>query len=393
MKNLPIQNQMIADTYEEYAANPSQYVTIKGVPASLVVRLDTFTKSGVSGEVLVEAIRKAGPEMGPATKGWTEVLMEYGDTAYTKASEMLEKSRIHEASQEFLKASFWFFFARYPHIFSPAAAESYTRHIEAYKKSVQYSAYKAEEIPIAFNGNNIPTYLRMPNTKDVPPLVILCGGTDVWKSDVELHVQSEAFLREGIATLSIDHPGTGECPPLSPEQEEEFFLAVLRHAKKESKIDGARVAFYGLSFGGLWGAKLALLASELLATVNIGGPMYLSFEAQWVDKLPIMLKRALGIIVGVDPIKQPMLFVQALQERSMAGKLIPEGGQKVPLLCINGEQDHVVPIEEFDYLKKIGMKLDTLVFSRDRHVASGNADLRDAFTTLWIAKKLGISNN
>jgi len=382
----------LAETYEQYDSNLNLYASIRGVPPGLVVRLDLLTQSGIPGEVLVEAIRKAGPEKGPFTPGWVETLMEYGQVALDKGDEQLKKSDREKARQEFLKASVWFFFARFPHIFSSQAGEAYKKHIASYQKALKYSAYKMEEISIPFEGKSIPAYLRMPKTTTTPPLVILCGGTDVWKSDLEIHLQSEAFLEQGIATLTIDHPGTGECPVFSIPQEEKYFLAVLKHMKGLSQIDASRMAFYGLSFGGKWGIKLSLMAPELKASVNIGGPAHYSFAPDWILKFPLPLKKTLGLIVGVDPDKEAALFSEALLQRSVERKqeLVSTGGQKVPLLCINGENDEVVPIEEFDFLKGMGMKIDTVVFSNDRHVATLNATLRDAFVTQWVAKKLGI---
>jgi esterase FrsA len=389
MENL---KKKLAETYEEYELDPIQYSTIKGVPQPLAVRLDTFTKSGVLGESLVEAIRKAGPEVGPATKGWVEVMMEYGEKAYGDACDMLEESWKRAAKQEFLMASFWFFLARFPYISSNSAAKAYQRHIESYKKAMLYSEHKMEEVFIPFKRKKIPAYLRIPEVSNVESLVILCGGTDVWKSDIEIHIQSEALLSQGIATLSIDHPGTGQCPPLSPEEEEKYFLAVLDYIKHELKIYGSRVAFYGLSFGGIWAVKLSILAPELLAAVNIGGPAHLSFKHDWALKFPIPLQKALGVIVGADPLAEKESFLGGLAARSVESlkDKMPANGQKVPLLCINGDKDEVVPIEEYDYLKNLGFKLDTLIFAGDRHVASKNVDLRDAFATMWVARKLGV---
>lgn len=382
----------LAETYKQYESATNLYSSIRGVPPGLVVRLDLLTKSGISGEALVEAIRKAGPEKGPFTPGWAETLMEYGQEALDGGYEQLKKSGREKACQEFLKASVWFFLARFPHILSSQAGEAYKKHIASYQKALEYSVYRMEEISIPFEGKNIPAYLRMPKTTTIPPLVVLCGGTDVWKSDLEIHLQSEAFLEQGIATLTIDHPGTGECPALSIPQEEKYFLAVLKHMKKLSQIDASRMAFYGLSFGGKWGIKLSLMAPELKASVNVGGPAHYSFAPEWVAKFPLPLKKALGLIVGVDPVKEPDFFAEALLQRSVERKqdLISAGGQKVPLLCINGENDEVVPIEEFDFLKGMGMKVDTVVFSNDRHVASRNATLRDAFVTQWVVRKLGV---
>jgi len=166
----------LAETYEQYDSNLNLYASIRGVPPGLVVRLDLLTQSGIPGEVLVEAIRKAGPEKGPFTPGWVETLMEYGQVALDKGDEQLKKSDREKARQEFLKASVWFFFARFPHIFSSQAGEAYKKHIASYQKALKYSAYKMEEISIPFEGKSIPAYLRMPKTTTTPPLVYFMWG-------------------------------------------------------------------------------------------------------------------------------------------------------------------------------------------------------------------------
>src|SRR3990167_3286268 len=104
MKNEP--QKPFASTYAVYAASPDDYLSIEGVPPEIAVRLPGFVDFGLDGDILVEAVRKAGPERGPATSGWCEVMMTYGHQAMERG-EQAEKEADHvKAEWHFLEASF-----------------------------------------------------------------------------------------------------------------------------------------------------------------------------------------------------------------------------------------------------------------------------------------------
>jgi esterase FrsA len=106
--------------------SPDHYAAIQGVPPEIAVRLPGFAAFGIDGETLVEAVRAAGPEKGPATPGWVRSISTYGDAAFEQGEQA--EARGMDASAHFLEASFWYFFARFPHITSPAAAAAYRQH-------------------------------------------------------------------------------------------------------------------------------------------------------------------------------------------------------------------------------------------------------------------------
>jgi hypothetical protein len=59
--------QLLARTLAEYIRLPNQYAGIVGVPSEIALRLPGFAAFGIDGERLVEAVRAAGPIMGPGT--------------------------------------------------------------------------------------------------------------------------------------------------------------------------------------------------------------------------------------------------------------------------------------------------------------------------------------
>ncbi|MBL8676754.1 MAG: hypothetical protein JNJ47_04950, partial [Alphaproteobacteria bacterium] len=137
-------NKPIAKTYAEYAAHPDRYLTIQGVPPSLAVRLPGFVDFGINGDVLVDIVRKVGPEKGPATSGWSDALIAYGYQAMKRGEQAEAKADFNQAKQDFLEASFWYFFARFPHILNEGGAKAYRLHTEAYLRAVKHSKYPLE---------------------------------------------------------------------------------------------------------------------------------------------------------------------------------------------------------------------------------------------------------
>lgn len=382
-------NKPVAKTYAEYAAVPDHYLTIRGVPPTLAVRLPGFVDFGINGDVLVDAIRKAGPEHGPATPGWSEAFIEYGHQAIKYGEQAENNLDFTQAERYFLEASFWYFFARFPHILNKGGAKAYQLHTASYLRAVKYSAYLLEIIEINLEGKKGNAFLRLPNhTPSRFPVVMLSGGIDVWKSDLEIHSLSEEFLKNGIATLLIDSPGTGEAPIPGSPTAHRWFLAALDRLKNHPKINACSIGFYGLSFGGYWATKLAFIAPWLAGVVNTGGPIHHTFQSKWLHQLPLGLKTTLARMLNVDPLKGHDLMIKELEQFSLDTQGLLSAEQQAPLLNINGENDELVPIQEIRFLKEKGVKPDTLIFANDRHVASRNWRLHEQFAAKWLAKKL-----
>jgi esterase FrsA len=379
----------VAETFLEYATSPNKYSSINGVPAEIAARLPGFAGFGIDGNQLVQAVREAGPQMGPATPGWATSLMGYGDAAIALGEAAEARADRLAAQEAFLAASFWYFFARFPHIINPDGAEAYQRHIVAYLRAAQHFVSPLEVLKIPFEGSTLTAYLRLPpgEAKKSFPVVVIWGGIDVWKSDLEIHSQSEALLKHGLATLAIDMPGTGECPfPVSPDAER-VLLAAIDAVRQHQAIDGTRVGCYGLSFGGHWATKLALQHPELLGVVNNAGPVHHSFQPEWVQRLPMGARIALSKVLGINPQGNP----QELLVRLAALSLVVQGwlpqAQHAPLLSLNGEQDELVSIEDLEFIGQNGVRQDRLVFAHDRHVASRNWSLHEAFVAHWLARR------
>jgi len=378
-----------AESYLEYAVAPDNYSTIREVEPFLASRIPGFVDFGINGDTLVDALRRVGPQNTPGTSGWAEFFLEYGHQAMKLAEDSEKNSDSRQAERAFLEASFWYFFARFPHIFNESASKAYQLHTKAYLRSLKHSKYPYEVVDITLHDKKGRVFLRLPNTRQAKfPVVIISGGIDIWKSDLEVHSLSEKFLSDGIATLLIDIPGTGETPLYASESADSWYIAALETLKSHPKIVNSRIAFYGLSFGGYWATKLAFVAPWLSGVVNLGGPIHLTFQSEILKNFPQGIKSSLARILNSDPVPQAGEMMDQLQRFSLYRQGHLSTGKHAPILNINGEKDELVPIEEIEFIRKQGVKADTLIFADDRHVASRNWRLHEKFASSWLAKKL-----
>lgn len=385
-----ITQRPIADTFAEYAANTDAYLGIKGVPPEIAARLPGFADFGINGDQLVQAVREAGPQMGPATPGWATAIMRHGDAAMVLGEQAEARGDGSAAERAFLDASFWYFFARFPHITNPDGAEAYRRHIQAYLRAARHFASSLEVLKIPLEASTVTAYLRLPlGTSGTGwPVVVIWGGIDVWKSDLEIHSQSEALHKQGIATLTVDMPGTGECLiPVSLDAER-VLLAAIDAVRQHESINEARVGCYGLSFGGHWAVKVALMRPELLGVVNNAGPVHHTFQPEWVQTLPMGTRMALSRVMGLDPRGEPQALLARLSALSLVTQGLLPSVLHAPLLSLNGEQDELVPIVDLEVIGQNGVKQDRLVFAHDRHVASRNWSLHEPFVAHWFARRM-----
>jgi esterase FrsA len=214
---------------------------------------------------------------------------------------------------------------------------------------------------------------------------MIWGGIDVWKSDLEIHSQSNALLRRGVATLALDMPGTGEAPLPVSTGADRLYSAARDFIGTDPRLDPERIGAYGLSFGGHFAVKLALMMPALKGVVQVGGPIHHAFAPEHASRLPFGTRIALARVMGVDANR----FAQAFEELSLTAQALLPAKAHAPLLSINGELDELVPIADLHWLSRQGVRQDILTFADDRHVASRHRRLHEEFAASWLANKLG----
>jgi esterase FrsA len=321
---------------------------------------------------------------------WVGHFSEIGERYLDAARTADREGDADRSKQAFLDSAFYFLLARWPYPLSLQAREAYICHIDAYLNAARFSELPLEIVSVPFEGAQLVGYLHVPKTKSAsPPVVLLSGGIDVWKSDLEIHGIVQTLVERGLAVMSMDAPGTGQSPIQAGLTAERTYAAMFDHLRKRTDVDGDRIGFYGLSFGGYWAVKLALNDPHLVAVVNLGGPVHYAFQPEWASKLPIGTLVNLAATLGVAFQEGGIVgLTRPLAEMSLVAQGLFSSPCRPALLSVNGARDEIVPIADLELLGEQGIEQDSVVFAQDRHVASYNFGLHLPFSAAWLADKL-----
>jgi hypothetical protein len=110
----------------------------------------------------------------------------------------------------------------------------------------------------------------------------------------------------------------------------------------------------------------------------------LAFQPANLARLPLGTKIAMARVLGLGPLGYPARLGRALATLSLSAQGLLPGRAHAPLLSNNGDLDELVPIAELSYLSDQGVAHDRLQFADDRHVASRNWRLHEAFAADWL---------
>lgn len=292
------------------------------------------------------------------------------------------------ARREYLAAFGLFRAARYPAPNSPGKKAAYRRSQEAYFKVAALSGTKVERVAMPYvgsqaKGSSIIGYLHRPARDGAVPIVVQWGGIDSFKEDR----RPEPYLAAGLAVLAVDMPGVGDAPIPGSETGEELWNGIFDWIGTQPTLDARRIVVVGASTGGYWATKLAHTHRErIAAAVNHGGPAHFAFQREWIARAargeyPFELAETLACAFGrataaewIDYAPRLSLLDQGVLDRPSA-----------PLLCVNGVDDSVFPIEDMYLLLQHG-SVKSARFFPGGHMGHG-PDLFPSIVT-WITQQL-----
>jgi hypothetical protein len=127
------------------------------------------------------------------------------------------------------------------------------------------------KLAIPYGETTMAAILRRPPGIERPPVVIIMGGLDSVKE--ELQQVAEYFLDRGMATLSMDGPGQGETGltlKIEPASEKPVGTAI-DFLEQLSDLDTSRLGIYGQSLGGYYVIRAAAFEPRIKAAVASAG--------------------------------------------------------------------------------------------------------------------------
>jgi esterase FrsA len=307
---------------------------------------------------------------------WAQRWSRFGER-YEAQGDALAKAKAdpREIAETYYLAFDYFRIARYPTTTSPGKLQAYRQSLQVFHKAAKYFSPPLEVVQLPFHDKKLTGYLQIPQGIVRPPVVLQWGGVDGWKEDRQ--AATRALNARGVATMSIDMPGTGENPVRYVDpRAESTFVAWIDHLVGRSDIDGSRIGVWGGSFGGYWAARMAYVeAKRLRGAVFQGGSVHYGLQREWL--IPALTKTASTYLFGPSSLLEARGYamgVKSLEELLEAApklSLVTLGLIDQPsctILGINGKLDDQAPVQDIYLLMEHGSPKEARIFPNGGHM-------------------------
>ncbi len=312
---------------------------------------------------------------------WCREWCGTGDQHLDRADQALEYKRTITAGEAYISAALSYHFGKFlfqDHVDEYMAAGQ--KSIAAFGRGLQLLDPAAERVEIALDGAKMVGTLRRPPEASHPPLVILLPGLDSTKE--EFFYWETVFLRRGLATLSLEGPGQGECGyalPIRPDFEAAITTAVdWLNGRRD--IDSHKIGIAGVSLGGYYAARSLAYEPRVKAAVANCSPWNLG---ECWEVMPKLSRRAFEYHSGAR---------DESDARQRASRLTLDGAaQKIdrPLLVIQGRLDRIIPWEQAVKIKNAaGDRAEVVIYANGNHVCNNIPFEYRPLTADWLKEKL-----
>ena len=286
---------------------------------------------------------------------WASAWSAVADRYYGVAKEF---SNAQERRSNYLRAWRLYYFAQWPVASSEGKKVAYNNALDLFIRSTEALSPPLEIVRIPFEGNEIVGYMRMAaSARRRVPIVLAVSGLDSRKEN--LAETYGALLDHGIGFFTVDGPGTGQSPVKASPTADRVLSRVIDYLVARDDVDPSRILLHGVSFGGYWASKLAIVEKDRLRAVVVQSPpIYGFFHPDYVrnsllgnreylfDVVPTFLSVVENVGTEDDLIFEfPKLSLLAL------GLL---GRPTTSMLAIAGVRDTLVPISDIDLLLHSG---------------------------------------
>jgi esterase FrsA len=283
-------------------------------------------------------------------RNWSAVADRY--VAKAEAATTTEEKRAN-----YLRAWRLYYFAQWPVASSDGKKAAYQKALDAFVKSTQSLNPPLEVVHIPFEGKEIIGYLRLPPGAAPAPLVLAVSGLDSRKETMA--DTYNALIEHGIGYFAVDGPGTGQSPVKVSPTAERVLTKVIDYLGTRKEIDPKRIVMHGVSFGGYWGAKLAIVERDRLRGVVVQSPpVHNGFQADFLktnllgnreylfDVVPAFINVVENVATTDDLVREfPKL---SLVNQGLLGK------PTTSMLVVGGTKDTQVPIADLELLLNSG---------------------------------------
>ena len=314
---------------------------------------------------------------------WADWCREWGVTAahYEQLAAAAEDAgQLKTAAGAWQRAALAWHWGKFVFVDDPQQQRAaHDRAVACYRRAAPALSPPAILVEIPYGTTTLSAYLRLPETVQAAPAVIMVPGLDSTKE--ELQATAEYFLARGMATLAVDGPGQGEAEyELSIEPAyEKVAAAAVDCLQTIQDIDSARIGLFGVSLGGYYAARAAAYEKRLKAVVALAGAY--RFDLDW-DELPPQTRAAFQVRSGAKSAEDARAKAADLTLEEAAGHI------STPLLVVGGGRDAIVPAYHQERLAKEVKTAELVLYPDGSHGVTNRAYESRSRMADWLSLKL-----
>ncbi len=326
---------------------------------------------------------------------WVPVWRGAGKRHEDDGDRLAAAGSFEPARREYMLAKTCYSIGRFPGEITPLKAAVSADCARAYRKACEHLDPPLEVVEIPCDGRAIRAHFRAPRSDDPVPAVLIMCGADIFKEDRGW--ASEMALANGLASLVMDGPGTGENPfPWDPASVKAWVAAIDCLAARP-EVDAARIGAFGISRGGYSVMQLAGTLPEMVrAVVAVAGhPFGYRMSEDEIAAVVEARNRRTAYVFGAPggPPSFESWSVEheneifsrwALSELGILDRITQ------PLLMINGKRDHLAPIGNIYFMLENGPVTgrEARVYPDDGHCAFKHYKEWAPASFAWLRQKL-----
>lgn len=237
-----------------------------------------------------------------------------------------------------------------------------------------------EPVSIPAGGEVVRGYLCLPAQDEPCPLVVVTNGLE--GTVQELLVPLLRYRASGLGVLVMEMPGAYAYAARMSAASEAVYRGVVDAVAADPRVDAGRLGIVGVSFGGYWAARMAMVEPRFTCAVACGAPTHRSFRPKL--GLPEIILDALAHVTGATT---PPGLLRRLRALSLAGRY---GEIRQPLLVINGANDTLLSTQDSIDLAAGAPLGELRLYAGDDHCAMGHYDEWLDVTLEWLTRQLRV---
>lgn len=328
---------------------------------------------------------------------WVPVWREAGARHEAEGDRLGAEGAVEAAKHLFLLAKTYYAIGRFPGEISPLKAEVSADCARAYRKACSHLDPPMRVLDIVCEGKSFRAHFRAPRSDSPVPAVLIMCGADVFKEDRGW--AAELALEAGLASLVMDAPGTGENPfPWKPESVKAW-VAAVDALMERPEVDQNRIGAFGISRGGYSVMQLAGTAPDKVSAVAAIAGHPFGYEMSEEEMAAIAAARNRRSTYRFGPPDGPPSFPTWSVEKEreiFAGWSLSALGLveriDMPVLMINGDNDHLAPIGNIHYMLESGPvgTRSAKIYKGSGHCAFEHQPEWGPATFRWLKSKLSV---